>query len=68
MLICRYMCPESLHVYRRMGSREHERLINQASTMNVDAIQSANVVRVVGDQGYAASRMGGRPSCERDRR
>ena len=54
MLICRWMCPESLHVYRRMGTREHERLINQASTMNVDAIQSANVVRVVGDQGYAA--------------
>ena len=44
MLICRWMCPESLHVYRRMGTREHERLINQASTVNVDAIQSANVV------------------------
>ena len=28
MLICRWMCPESLHVYRRMGTREHERLIN----------------------------------------
>ena len=54
MLICRWMCPESLHVYRRMGTREHERLINEASTMNIDAIQSANVVRVVGDQGYAA--------------
>ena len=54
MLICRWMCPESLHVYRRMGTREHERLINEASSMNVDAIQSANVVRVVGDQGYAA--------------
>ena len=54
MLICRWMCPESLHVYRRMGTREHERLINEASAMNVDAIQSANVVRVVGDQGYAA--------------
>ena len=54
MLICRWMCPESLHVYRRMGTREHERLINEASAINVDAIQSANVVRVVGDQGYAA--------------
>jgi len=54
MLICRWMCAESLHVYRRMGTREHERLINTASTMNVDAIQSANVVQVVGDQGYAA--------------
>ena len=28
MLICRWMSPESLHVYRRMGTREHERLIN----------------------------------------
>ena len=26
-LICRWMCPESLHVYRRMGVTEHERLI-----------------------------------------
>ena len=26
-LICRWMCPESLHVYRRMGVAEHERLI-----------------------------------------
>ena len=41
-------------LYRRMGTRENERLINEASAMNVDAIQSANVVRVVGDQGYAA--------------
>lgn len=23
-LICRWMCPESLHIYRRMGIREHE--------------------------------------------
>ena len=41
-------------MYRRMGSREHERLINEASNMKVDAVQSANVVRTVGDQGYAA--------------
>ena len=33
MLICRWMCPESLHVYRRMGTREHERLINEASSI-----------------------------------
>ena len=46
-LICRWMCLESLHVYRRMGTREHERLINLASSMNVDAIQSGNVVRVI---------------------
>ena len=50
-LICRWMCPESLHAYRRMGTLEHERLINRASTMNVDAIQSKHVVSVSGDEG-----------------
>ena len=29
-LICRWMCPESLHVYRRMGVAEHETLIRKA--------------------------------------
>ena len=53
-LICRWMCPESLHVYRRMGTREHERLINLASSMNVDAIQSGNVVRVMNDEHYSS--------------
>lgn len=28
-LICRWMCPESLHVYRRMGTREHASLIHR---------------------------------------
>ena len=48
------MCPESLHVYRRMGTREHERLINLASSMNVDAIQSGNVVRMMNDEHYSS--------------
>ena len=42
MLICRWMCPESLHVYRRMGTAEHERLIAKAARVRIDAIQSAN--------------------------
>lgn len=54
MLICRWMCVESLHVYRRMGTREHETHINAASAMNVSAIQTANVVRVDGHPEYAA--------------
>ena len=54
MLICRWMCVDSLHVYRRMGTREHERHINAASCMNVSAIQSTNVVRVDGHTEYAA--------------
>ena len=53
MLICRWMCPESLHVYRRMGTAEHERLIALASTVRVDTIQSGNVATVSGCQRYA---------------
>ena len=52
-LICRWMCPESLHAYRRMGTAEHERLISGAARQNVDSIQSVNVPRVTGDAGYA---------------
>ena len=54
MLICRWMCAESLHLYRRMGTREHEKHINAASGMNVSAIQSTNVVKVDGHPEYAA--------------
>ena len=51
-LICRWMCPESLHVYRRMGTREHEQHLRNAARANVDVIQSVNVVRVAADEGY----------------
>ena len=53
MLICRWMCPESLHVYRRMGTAEHERLIAKAARVRIDAIQSANVAAVAGCERYA---------------
>eukprot|EP00900_Chrysochromulina_parva_P016920 jgi/Chrpa1/25229/Chrysochromulina_OHIO_Genome00027958-RA len=53
-LICRWMCPESLHVYRRMGVAEHESLIRKASGCHVDCTQSVNVPTVVGDQHMAA--------------
>ena len=53
MLICRWMCPESLHVYRRMGTAEHERLIAKAARARVDTIQSANVAAVAGCERYA---------------
>ena len=52
-LICRWMCPESLHVYRRMGTAEHEQHIRRAMAADVDVIQSSNVPRVAADQGYA---------------
>eukprot|EP00966_Prymnesium_polylepis_P042482 986981-Prymnesium_polylepis.1 len=54
MLMCRWMSEKSLLVYRRIGSAEHESNFRRATSANVDAIQSANVVSVVGDQGYAA--------------
>ena len=47
------MCPESLHVYRRMGVAEHERLIKQASVTSVDLIQTTNAPKVFLDQGFA---------------
>ena len=53
MLVCRWMCAESLMVYRRRGSAEHELLTRKAQRVNVDAVQTANVVDVVGDQRYA---------------
>ena len=52
-LICRWMCPESLHIYRRMGTTEHERLVTLASRATVDLIQANNAPRVDADQGYA---------------
>ena len=53
-LICRWMCPESLHVYRRMGTQEHASLVEKASHANVQVIQATNIPRVSNDQGYAA--------------
>ena len=52
-LICRWMSPSSLMAYRRMGLAEREHHINRASRANVNAIQTANVPRVAGDEGYA---------------
>ncbi|KAL3911923.1 MAG: hypothetical protein SGPRY_008511, partial [Prymnesium sp.] len=48
------MCPESLHVYRSMGTAEHERLVRKAMGAKVDLIQSVNVPTVMGDEGYTA--------------
>ena len=53
MLICRWMCPESLHIYRRMTGKEHETHIRNGLSANVDLIQSANVVKVDGGAGVA---------------
>ena len=52
-LICRWMCPESLHVYRRVGLAEHDGNLRRAAKADVSVIQTTNVPRVVGDWGYA---------------
>lgn len=52
-LICCKMCPESLHVYRRIGTAKHECCIRKAMHVFVSTIQSSNVPRVVADEGYA---------------
>ena len=52
-LICRWMCPESLHVYRRMGTARHATLVRSAMGARVDLIQTANVPNVTADHGYA---------------
>jgi len=52
-LICRWMCPESLHRYRVVGLREHEQYINNASNHSVDSIQASNVPKVANNAGFA---------------
>ena len=52
-LICRWMCPESLHVYRRMGTSEHAAWVRKAAAADVDTIQAGNAPKVVADQNYA---------------
>ena len=54
MLMCRWMCEASLHVYRRLGNAQNESNFRKATTANVDSIQAANVPTVVNDQRYAA--------------
>ena len=54
-LICRWMCPESLHVYRRVGATEHDQHIRaaQSPALVIDAMQAVNTPRVAADHGYA---------------
>jgi len=62
-LICRWMCPKSLHVYRRMGTNEHERLTRSAMTANVELIQSTNIPKIDADQMYAQVNQDLGPDC-----
>jgi len=53
MLMCRWMCEASLHVYRRSGAVAHETNFWAATRADVSNIQAANVPNVVMDQGMA---------------
>ena len=44
-LICRWMCPESLHVYRRMGVAENEINVRKASTFVTSTALSRSTCR-----------------------
>jgi hypothetical protein len=52
-LICRWMCPESLLAYRRMGATANGAWIEKASLATVDSMQSANAPRVDHDASAA---------------
>ena len=52
-LICRWMCPESLLAYRRMGANSNGGWIEKASLATVDSIQSGNAPRVDHDASAA---------------
>ena len=52
-LICRWMCPESLHVYRRLGATMHKSWIDKASAALVDTMQCGNAPRVDHDASAA---------------
>ena len=52
-LICRWMCPESLLAYRRMGANTNGAWIEKASLATVDSIQSVNAPRVDHDASAA---------------
>ena len=53
MLMCRWMCPESLHIYRRLTVDQYDKNLRGASRADVSGIQSANVPRTSGDRGFA---------------
>ena len=52
-LICRWMCPESLLAYRRMGANANGAWVDKASLATVDSIQSVNAPRVDHDASAA---------------
>ena len=45
MLMCRWMCPESLHVYRRMTAAKHDEYLRRIPSVDVSGVQSVNVPR-----------------------
>lgn len=52
LLCCRWACPASLRVYRRLGCQEYSHLLARAAAASVDSIQSCTVTIVSGDASY----------------
>ena len=52
-LICRWMCPESLYVYRRLGTLQNADWVECAANARVDSIQSGNAPKVSNDESYS---------------
>ena len=52
-LLCRWMNPASLRLYRRMTPGQYEELIRNASTVDITSIQTSNIPRVSGDVSFA---------------
>ena len=52
-LMCRWMCPESLHVYRRLGMAGNHENLRKAARADVSLIQSTSVCRIDNDQAFA---------------
>jgi hypothetical protein len=53
-LICRWISPESLHQYRRLGTSQHAKWCDAAERAKVDTLQLGNVPIVNNDEGFAA--------------
>ena len=52
-LICRWVSPESLRLYRRLGFAEMIRLADSAADQHVSTLQMANAPVVDGSEGFA---------------
>ena len=53
-LLCRWVSPESLRLYRRLGTQQMVDWVDRAQHVTVDTVQLANVPIVDGSEGFGA--------------